>query len=388
MISLKHNRKLLIVISICWGALLFSGKTFAAWYQAEGQALVKSGDIKSARREATNEAVRQALLFSGASVSSTQTLVNGLMSNEAIHVDAFGEVKRVEKVKEKRQDGILSVTIRADIFPKKLTCSQSDPIHSLVTSKFRVKHPGQLLAGNIQSLNGALLQHFEQLVKEESNVIDLETILPFTLDWKSGETIEHALALGRQHNVQLALFGEIEDTSLITEKRAWFKGGAKTSRQFRLRVELVDTINGAVIHQAYYTTSAVWRYGHHESVNPVSPEFWQSEYGAAIHGMLIQLVTDMEDVTSCQPSTGRILSVVNNQVVINMGREHHLSVGDEVTLYQKNQLFDEFGRKYVQYNVHPDKLRVVSVNVDNAIVEPESGGLLGNIQPNDFVTRK
>ena len=369
-------------------ALLFTGKTFAAWYQAQGQALVRNGDVRTARLEATNDAVRQALLFSGASVSGTQTIVNGLMANDAFHMDTSGEVRRIEKVTERRRGNILDITIRADIFPKRLACSATSAPNSLITSPFRVKFPGQLLAGNIQGLNRAVMQEFERLLREGANNVYLDSILPFTVDWQSGKTIEQAIALGKQHDVQLVLFGEIEDTSIVKAEKAWSRFGKRQDRQFRVRIELIDTINGAVIHEAYYSTSAIWRFAHHQSVSPVSRQFWQSEYGIAIYDVLTQMLNEIEDVVACQPSTGRILSVNNNQVIINMGREQGLELGDNVSLYQKNQLFDEFGKTYIQYNLHPDKMRVVSINVDNAILEPESGGLLGNIQPNDFVTLK
>lgn len=372
------------LISTC----LFSGKTFAAWYQAQGQALVRNGDVKSARMDATNDAVRQALLFSGASVSSTQTLVNGLLSNDAFHMDAAGEVKRVEKVTERRQGNILHITIRADIFPKRMACASSLSQHSLITAPFKVTNPGQLLAGNIQNLNRAVIQHFERLVKQSARSLYVDSILPFTVDWRSGKTLEQAIALGKQHNVQLVLLGEIQDVSLLQTEKAWYQVGKNQNRQFRLRVELIDTINGAVVHEAYYSTSAIWAFDHHASINPVSQTFWQSKYGLAVHNVLAELVTDLDEVLACQPSTGRILAINNNQVFINLGREQGLDLGDYVSLYQKSRLFDEFGKQYIQYNVHPDKLRVVNVNVDNAILEPESGGLLGNIQPNDFVTLK
>jgi hypothetical protein len=367
---------------------VISGKTFAAWYQAQGQAFVRNGDVKMARMEATNDAVRQALLFSGASVSSTQTLVNGLLSNDAFHMDATGEVKRVEKVTERRQGNILFITVRADIFPKRISCSSQSSQHSLITAPFKVRHPSQLLPGNIQNLNRAVIQHFERLVKDYGRSSYIDSVLPFTIEWRSGKTLEQAIALGKQHNVQLVLLGEIEDVSLLQTEKAWYQVNKRQDRQFRLRVELIDTINGAVIHDAYYTTSATWSFAHHASVNPASQTFWQSQYGEAVHNVLAELASDVDEVLACQPSTGRILAVNNNQVFINLGREQGLDLGDAVSLYQKSRLFDEFGKQYIQYNLHPDKLRVVNVNVDNAIVEPESGGLLGNIQPNDFVTLK
>lgn len=365
---------------------LGSGQAFAAWYQAEGQAVVRNGDVETARREATNDAVRQALLFSGASVHSTQTLVNGLLSNEAFHVDAAGEVKRIEKVRENRRKNILSVTVRANIFARQSVCESSHNFHTLATTYFNVANPEQLLNGGMQNLNVALSKELVRLITLGQSPLSVETQLTHTVLWQSSQSIQQALAIGRRHNVQLALFGSIEDVSVEEAPRSWFGRNGDRTRTFGLHVKLVDTINGAELYENYYTTRATWDFGHHQTVDAFSKEFWSSDYGAAIQDVLFELIDELEDATNCQPATGRILSVVNNQISINLGKLQGLKTGDTVSLYQKNELIDERGGKYIQYNLHPDILRVVSVSVDNAIVESESGGLLGNIQPNDFVT--
>lgn len=47
---------------------------YAEWFEVTGIADVKNGDHQKAKRKAVNDAITQALLFSGASVSSVQTV--------------------------------------------------------------------------------------------------------------------------------------------------------------------------------------------------------------------------------------------------------------------------------------------------------------------------
>ncbi|WP_414830912.1 FlgT C-terminal domain-containing protein [Alteromonas sp. H39] len=71
-----------------------------------------------------------------------------------------------------------------------------------------------------------------------------------------------------------------------------------------------------------------------------------------------------------------------------MGRDHGISVGDELFLYQTRQIQDAFGQSFIQYNIYPGKVKVVSAYADTATVEATDGVVLANIQPNDFVAKR
>lgn len=69
-------------LSVLLLGLLFSWQTSAAWFEAQGQALIANSDRTAAKQRATEEAIRQALMFAGASVQSVQTLTNGLLQQD------------------------------------------------------------------------------------------------------------------------------------------------------------------------------------------------------------------------------------------------------------------------------------------------------------------
>ncbi len=62
-----------VVAVICLFAF-FVGQANAVWYEATGQAVVRNGDKETARHAATQEALKQAMLFAGASVHSVAKL--------------------------------------------------------------------------------------------------------------------------------------------------------------------------------------------------------------------------------------------------------------------------------------------------------------------------
>ena len=53
-----------------------------------------------------------------------------------------------------------------------------------------------------------------------------------------------------------------------------------------------------------------------------------------------------------------------------------------------NEVIDPQGMHFLQYNLYPTKVKVVSASVDSATVVPVDNGIIGNIQPNDFVTKR
>lgn len=117
--------------------LLLSWQTSAVWYEARGQALIQGGDKIAAKAKATEEAIRQAMIFAGASVQSVQMLTNGLLQEDRLQISASGEVNNLELIDEKWHSDYVTVTIRADIFPQTASCSAADfqknPGHHLVS---------------------------------------------------------------------------------------------------------------------------------------------------------------------------------------------------------------------------------------------------------------
>ena len=106
-----------VVAVICLFAFLV-GQANAVWYEATGQAVVRNGDKETARHAATQEALKQAMLFAGASVHSVAKLTNGLLKNEEMTIRSTGEVEQLELVDEVYSGDVITVSIRADIFPR------------------------------------------------------------------------------------------------------------------------------------------------------------------------------------------------------------------------------------------------------------------------------
>lgn len=362
----------------------------AAWYETQGQAEIIQGNREQAKERATQEALKQALLFAGASVRSVQTLANGLLKNDKLEISATGEVSDVQLVNEVWHDNYVSVTVRADIFPQPTQCQSVDFVKTIATSFFPIITKTQALDGQIQEISEQLPNQLSQLFQSRSDHVDILAIAPYTAQWYRRPVRLQAPVLGRQYGSQFVLIGEIQDISVERQYPStlafWKEESAQ--RTFQLSLEVIDVANGGSIFRKNYQMSEQWEFDRFSQVDVSSQTFWQSPYGRAVTKQLEQAVVDIDDALACQPATGRVLQVARNELQVSLGRAHGLSVGDELFLYQVQEVIDNFGHQYTQYRLHPVRVKVVDAFVDSATVVASDNSLLANIQPNDFVAKR
>ena len=134
-------------------ALVSTGQSHAAWYEAKGQAVIVNGNKEKARRDATEEALKQALLFAGASISSVQQLTNGLLESEDITISSSGEVDHLELTDEVWHSDYVTVSVRADIFPAAKQCTAVEYDKNIATSYFMVENRNHLVEGKIPNFS-------------------------------------------------------------------------------------------------------------------------------------------------------------------------------------------------------------------------------------------
>ncbi|GAA0367177.1 flagellar assembly protein FlgT [Bowmanella denitrificans] len=369
--------------------LLISPVSQAIWFEASGQAVVVQGDKQQARQLATQEAIKQALMFAGARVSSVQKLANGLLQDDRFEIRASGEVDRVELINEIYQDDIVTVSIRADIFPQDSQCSAADYRKRLVTSWFPIADKRQATLGEMFDLGKVLPGKLRKAMALSSRHLQLSTIEDFYIkpDLHPGS---QAMGLSRKNYGQLVLLAQITDLSHQQDEPGTltFWRSASIERQFALNAMLIDGMTGELLLNETFHTSAPWPYDLHQSVQPASHQFWQSSYGLAINDLLNNLAQRIDEEVACLPANGRVLQVNNEQLTIDLGQQQGVNRGDKLRLFKLNQFMDQLGNSHYQYFLHPVEVVVTQVQQQYAVVESASGAPLANIQPNDFVSKR
>ena len=97
----------------------------AVWYESTGEAKIRNGNIEQARLMATEDAIQQALLFSGAQVSSLQQVVNGIWQAPTTQIYSHGAINQIEVIDELQSYDTLSISVRIDILDDSETCQNS-----------------------------------------------------------------------------------------------------------------------------------------------------------------------------------------------------------------------------------------------------------------------
>lgn len=373
-----------------FGLLMMAATTHAAWFSATGQAVVVNGNKEAARKEATEEAIKQALLFAGASVRSVSQMTNGLLMDEHLEIRANGEVNTIQLIDEIYEDGLVTVSIRADIFSQDAQCSAADYTKKIATTYFPVQFQAQAADGQIQDIGKVTALRLQLLIDKITTSVEISHVAPFVFDWHEANVPRESQALANKTNTQYIVNVVLNDISVDRFERSGFNPfkTENSIRSFDFTLSLVDGATGEELYRQSYESKAPWDFKFNDSIDVASEKFWRSQYGKNINSMLQKGITDLEEFAICQPTMGRVLAVANNQLQINLGRSHQVQQGDQLTLFNVKQITDNFGQEYRQFVLHPTTLVVRQVYNDTATVEAADRSLLGDVQPNDYVARQ
>lgn len=371
-------------------SLTVSNNANAAWFSSTGQAVIINGDKERAKSEAIEEAIKQAMLFAGASVRSVQQMTNGLLMDDHLEIRANGEVNTIELIEEVYQNGIVTVSIRADIFAQDTECSAADYTKRFATTHFPLAYPAQAADGQIHQLGTALGNRISHMFNRLSTNLNISQVEPYKYDWSQNTSATQSQILASKTNVQYVMGLVITDISIARKESSYLNPWSDDTaiRKFAFDLMVYDGSNGDKLLTQSYHTSAPWQFEPTETVDVNSDVFWQSPYGKSIEKSIHKAVVDMEQRTICEPTRGRILAVANNQLQINLGQNQKVQRGDQLTLFSVKEIQDTFGQTYRQFVLHPTRLVVSQVFAETATVTSIDGSLLANIQANDYVARQ
>jgi len=375
--------------------LLFSFYGSAQWYEVQGHARIDKSSIEIARSKAMENALKKALLVAGANVSSVQQVVNGLLTQDKISIRASGSVNSIELIDELHSGNLITVTIRADIFPQEKKCFSLDLKKSILLTKSHLNHREQANIGKIYTIDSAVIRQLKHKLSKQSNYVYSKLLLKSSSEFsRLNESLQEdkikqlAMSLADISDSQYVLFSEINDLSFEQERTNHWQIWQQSTypRVFDFTIYLYNGINGELVWQNNYQSNAVWEFTKRKTIDVASTRFWQSNYGNMINALLDTMVSDIDKNLMCEPSEGKIVHVNGNQITINLGRHQGVKIGDEFSLLHINSFTDN-GKRYAGYNVSPHKVKVVRVTKQTAVAITLDNELLGNIQINDLAVR-
>ncbi len=394
---MRENMRTITQTAVLITSLFLTNTTCnAQWYEAQGHASTDKYSVEVARTKAMENALKKALLVAGASVSSVQQVVNGLLTHDKISIRASGSVNSIELIDELHSGNMISVTMRADIFPQEKKCFALDYKKSILFTKSHLNERQQANIGKIYQLDAAVIKQLNKKITKQSSYINGKLLLKSATEFSrlnasfnEGRIKQLATSLADTTNSQYVIFSEINDISFEQQRsnawKVWQQG--TYPRNFDFTLYLYNGLSGEQIWQSSYQNVAIWDFNKRESVDVHATAFWQSNYGNMINSLLDNIVNDIDNNIMCEPSEGRIVQVKGNQITINLGRHHGVKIGDEFSLLHSSTFTSDLGRSYAGYNISPYKVKVTKLTKQSATAITLDNNLLGNIQINDLAVR-
>jgi hypothetical protein len=368
----------------------------AQWYEAQGQSVIMQGNSEKAKVLAMENALKKALLVAGASVSSVQKTVNGLLTQSEINIRASGTVNSFELIDEIYQDNIVTVRIRADIFPQNKQCFSSDYRKSLLITRSHLQHREQANIGEVYALDSKVMEKLAYQINNKGIYLDTKLLLKNKPQFSrlnnsmQAEAIKSlTMSLANLSDTQYVMYSEINDLSFAQDTtNGWqFWQEDVFNRQFSFSIYIYNGTNGELVLSKTYRDSAPWEFGKRELVDLHSQVFWQSQYGTAIEKMLNDMIIDIDENMMCQPTRGKIVQISGNSLTINLGKRHGVKLGDEFSLLHLRNTITDSGKTYAGFNISPYTVKVTQVSQQSAKAIATDESLLGNIQLADLAVR-
>ncbi|MDX1302384.1 flagellar assembly protein FlgT [Photobacterium sp.] len=354
----------------------------AAWLEVTGQAAMLESE-STARSNALEDAIYQAMLYSGADISSFSHIKPYLVSEREEYQFSGNEVRHVMVLKTQKKSGNLYVTARIDIYPSANTCHKIQYKKGVLLGQFDIVSPQHAAMGGIYQLGDDFTAMLQRQIerKSQSFVVSGITRVPIRPEQPDAMTM-----LAEDNDAQYIINGQITDlTSTLDQKLI---RSDQVNRQFAATVQVMDGKTGEQLFQNNYREVAEWPFSRVSQVDTKSARFWQSSYGQAVQRISRNVMLDLESSLSCRTSLPEVVNVNGNTVQVNVGRIHGVTRGDQLQLWHSAGFIDQMGiprNRMVQTDITLTVERVYEKSTELSVNQTD---LAGSIQAGDLLTRQ
>ena len=381
--------KLLYLVILLLGA----NAAQAAWFEAQGQAPIIKGDIEQARANGVKDAVRQALLYAGASVKSLQQLNDGVIASEQLFLASEGEIQGLKVTSERIENGVIFVAVQVDVLANdKPSCAQKQYAKSLALVRFKLQNREQAINGGIFHLDTEFTGKLNNLLVLNNSAFDVRQFInenvnfdPNLLDARHHAVREQVMAIASRADSQFVLLGSIDDVSVEREtKKAYDFFFKEAPRNFYLSTYLFDGLTGEMLDVKHYRQRAMWTYKEQDVVDLASKKFWDAPYGQSLLSVMDEVLINTTQSLECAEPMAKIIAVHDDKVQINLGSRNGLKIGQSVQLSHNSSYTDQFGIPRFRQESSEIKTKVVELYRDSAVLEAIGSMPASNIQLNDL----
>lgn len=374
---------------------LLSNLAHAQWFESSASALAINGDWDNARERAIKKAVKNALSFSGGTISSLQQVTNGVLVENSLILNSEGEIKALTIINEQKYSDAngdsLNITLKVDIQAAENICYGRNFPKSIALARFKLNTPVQAVDGQIFDINKLISKTLFNQLTLSSPSLDVRQYInsPIKLgeQYQDNNQVDTLHTIASSTDSQFVIYGEINDISVEFKSKNslgyWINN---PTRHLYLTIYLYDALQGKLLSTKQYRTEAEWQYGKHEIANLQSKTFWQKDYGQSIISLLDDVTMDLENQLQCQQPIAKVVSVNGNTLQINLGQNNGLSNDSILTIFYSTSHKDQFGIERSTKSQYQGAMKVIEVEQKSAILRTQDNLPLGNIQINDLAS--
>lgn len=389
------NQFFAIVFSAsCWlFTCIFIPTAHAEWFESTGHATIKNNDEAQAKSAAIKDAITQALLFSGARVTSLQTLVDGVLTQDQLKISSHGEIQKIELISEDRHSDKFAITLRLDIFTQAQHCPSNSLNKFVAITQTQLVNREQAMMGQIFDINKAVSERLYKTLNKTNlsakpiayfnHAIRVNEFFSQQYDY-SNALLEEISARSNSQYVLLSQIRDISTSDKLNNDYAFWQDD-KYHRAYKLDVMLFDGTTYDKIWQQSYQRQGLWPFEKTELIDVFSEKFWQSDFAVNIHDVNQTIAYDLQSVMACLPSQGKILYIENNKLVVNLGKAHGLQQGQILSIAHRNYLTDAAGNRMPNRITTLNKIKVTQLYQQSAVGVSIDAQPLPNVQINDVV---
>ncbi|NOX42259.1 MAG: hypothetical protein GXP19_00765 [Gammaproteobacteria bacterium] len=319
-----------VLFSVCLSMQMAYSRTV----EVEGSAVITDGAVNKARLQAIQDAIRQALLQTSASVSTASIVSSNVMIMDSTKIRATGRVSNVVIIDEWRNEDEIHVLIRAKV-PENIqqaTNTTKGYRRKLAVVQFHVVDRRE-----IQDLPNIEIEYPRRLlrrIEENGGIIGIDAT-NYLLNSKA-QSLDHdaghpgketIINLASTLGVQFIVSGIIRDMSVVNHLIG-------KSRLLSLELQVFDGLTGTLLSRNAYNKN-VNGAGLNDSDSPFGTrEFFNSNYGIAVDKLLSQQITSIQSVIFKLPVTVRVVRSEGKRVYFDAGAISLVHVGDMLMAYK------------------------------------------------------
>jgi hypothetical protein len=316
----------------------------------EGQAAIPKGMPLLAKKQALQDAIRQASMQSSVNIHSRTSVNQNNVSLDTVSMHTAAAVSNTKIIKEWTADNIYHVEAMVELSAD----SSCTPLYRkrIIATAFPLAKQEQVTGYETQDLYGGIPRELNNILMESGDFIganatninlypraDLAPELQDRAAYRPSKVMQIAAANG----VQFVLSGVIRD--LEVESTEYMSGAGPLAFARSLAREVVarrsigidvfvhDGLTGALLFQQRYVDDVIGDVWIPATYTVGSERFNATSTGEKIAKIIDRASADIRRALSCYPFATRTIEIRNDKVFIDAGAQEKLSVGDQLVVY-------------------------------------------------------